>query len=227
MRLKVEQTIVLRQRRAEERKEKGLREYNRINDLVKAGKDDEALADTEKALVAFQDSPPTTRLLRNMRLHLLLTLPGRLEEGFRLANEEAVQAKMSQSSMAMISVAAQLLNAAEATAPGRRDQRLINLALVLIRDPSHSDLRGQPEHFYWDCYVGSQHLLGWAYHLRGDAARATEAIRDAIALVRGLKPPAGADEKQFAETAKQQLKDLEATLKEYSGKATSPKGNQR
>jgi hypothetical protein len=39
-------------------------------------------------------------------------------------------------------------------------------------------------------------------------------------MVRSLKPPAGADEAAlFAENTKQRLRRLEATMKEYSGKA--------
>jgi hypothetical protein len=82
--------------------------------------------------------------------------------------------------------------------------RLINLALVLIRDP----LRGDQ--------IDKQQLLGFAHHLRGDAARATGAIRDALAIVRDLKPPAGADAAQFAESTKQRLTILEAALHESS-----------
>ena len=51
------------------------------------------------------------------------------------------------------------------------------------------------------------------------AAGSHRAIRDAMVLVRDLKPPAGADEGQFAETIKHRLRDLEAILEEYSGEA--------
>jgi hypothetical protein len=76
--------------------------------------------------------------------------------------------------------------------------------------------------------IDKEELLGWAYHLRGDATRATGAIRKALVLLRGLKPPAGADEAaSFAENTKQRLRCLEATLKEYSRKAPAPPGDRR
>jgi hypothetical protein len=214
-RLKLEQAVVLRARRVEERKEKGLREYSRINDLAKAGKLDAALADTEKALATFRDCPSTSRLLLNMRLCLLAGLPDRREEVFRLATEEAVAAKVSGNSFAVIGTASTLLNAADGAAPGTRDKRLINLAVALLRDPS---LGGDQ--------IDKEELLGWAYHLRGDATGATGAIRKALTMVRGLKPPAGADEAaSFAENTRQRLRRLEATLEEYSRKAPPPQGN--
>jgi hypothetical protein len=216
-RLKLEQAVMLKARRVEERKEKGLREYNRINDLIKAGKLDVALAATEKALAVFQDSPSTTRLLRNARLYLLANLPGRREEAFRLATEEAVEAKISRNSFAMMATASTLLNAADGAAPGTRDKRLINLGMALLCDPS---LGGDP--------IDKEQLVGWAYHLRGDATRATAAIRKALEMVRGLKPPAGADEAaQFAKNTEERLRLLEATLKDYSGKAPPSAGDRR
>jgi hypothetical protein len=203
---------VLRARRVEERKEKGIREYNRINDLYKAGKTEAALTDTEKALMTFRDCPTTTKLLRNMRFCLLAGLPGRREEVFRLATEEAVAAKISTNSFAMIGTASTLLNAAEGAVPGNRDRRLIDLAMALLRDPS---LGGDQ--------IDKEQLLGWGYHLRGDATHATGAIRKALAMVRSLKPPAGADEAaQFAENTMRRLQYLEESLKKYSGVAPLP-----
>jgi tetratricopeptide (TPR) repeat protein len=225
MRLNVEQAIVLRARRAEEREKKGHREYNRINELIIAGKLDAALADTEKALVLFSDSPATTNLLRDARLYLLANLPGRREEAFRLATELAVEAKTRRNSDAMIGTASTLLNAAEGAALGARDKRLINLALALLRDPSLGDQMIGKEHLLGYDQIDKQQLLGSAYHLRGDATRAAAAIREALAMVRNQKPPAGADEAQFAESIKQRLSVLEATLKEYSEKVPPASGD--
>jgi hypothetical protein len=147
-----------------------------------------------------------------MRLSLLAGLPNRREELFQRATEEAVAAKMSGNSSAMIATAAVLLNAADGAAPGTQDKRLVNLAVALLRDPS---LGGD--------LIDKEELLGCAYHLRGDATRATGAIRKALAMVRGLKPPAGADEAaQFAENTKQRLRSLEESLKKYS-KESPPK----
>ncbi len=133
MRLKVEQTAALRLEKAEKRRQEGLHEYNRINDLIKAGKLQDALADTEKAFTAFQDCPSTKRLLRDAHFYLVASLPGRREEAFKIATEYAVEAKTSKQSTAMTSAAAQILNAAEGVEPGVRDRRLIDLALVLLR----------------------------------------------------------------------------------------------
>jgi hypothetical protein len=228
MRLKLEQAIVRRARRAEEREKIGRREYDRINELIIAGKLDTALAETVKALDTIRDCPRATERFREARFYLLANLPGRREEAFRLATDLAVESKVSRDCVAMNSTAATLLNAVEREAPGDRDKRLINLALALVRDPSHRDLDAKPDLFrFLDCRVGAQRLLGFAYHLRGDATRATGAIREAIALVRGLKPPAGTTEKEFAESTKEQLTDLEADLKKYSGEAPPPPGNRR
>ena len=195
------------------RKAKGFREYNRINDLIKAGKLDVALADTETALAAFHDSPSASRLLLDARLYLLANLPGRRDEAFRLATEHAVDAKISRDSTATIATAATLLNAADGSAPGTRDARLIDLAMALLCDPSFAGDQ-----------IDKEELLASAYHMRGDANRATGALRKALAMVRDLKPPAGVEESSsFAENTKQRLRSLEARLEEYSKASLPPR----
>jgi hypothetical protein len=147
------------------------------------------------------------------------------DEAFRLATELAIEAKMTRRSATMTNAAVNLLNAAEAAKPAARDKRLIDLALPLLRDSMPADLVNQPEHVLRDYEIGSLRLTGYAYHLRGDPARAAAAVREAMEMVKALKPPAGADEKQFAERARQRLRDLEANLKEYAGE--SPPADRR
>jgi hypothetical protein len=114
LRLMVEQEAALRIRRAGEREEKGRVEYNRINELIIAGKLNEALTATDRALVAYRGTPVTTDLLRGARLYLLANLPGQHDKALELATEMAVEAKMTGRSVSMTNTAMSLLNAAEA-----------------------------------------------------------------------------------------------------------------
>ena len=206
IRLKVEQEVQRRQLLAQERERLGRQEYKRINGLVIAGKLDSALAETEKALAAFRDTPKATNLFRMMHVHVLANLPGRSEEAFRLATELAVEAKMDGRREATSITVNTLLNAAECPATGARDKRLIDLSLELLRDPDGD----------WGDGSFRQELVGLAYHLRADSTRAKSAILDAIAKVRELKPPIGADGALFADETRQRLNILEKKLKEYS-----------
>jgi hypothetical protein len=149
-------------------------------------------------------------------------VPGKKDEAFKMATEMAVEAKMSKRSTTMTNIAVTLLNAAEATKPADRDKRLIDLAFPLLYDTLPTDLIDKPEHVIRDYEISTQRLVGYAFHLRGDPARATAAIREAMAKVKALKPPVGADEKQFAERSQQRVKDLEATLKEYTSETPPP-----
>jgi len=121
----------------------------------------------------------------------------------------------------MIGTASTLLDAAEGAAPGTRDKRLINLGMALLRDPS---LGGDTI----SRQISREELLGHGYHLRGDDSRATDAIRKALKIVRGLKPPADEDEAaRFAKNTDQRVRRLEAKLKEYSAKAPPSAGDRR
>jgi hypothetical protein len=148
-------------------------------------------------------------------VYLLANLPGQREKAFELALEMAIEAKRSRQSVAMSNTAVTLLNAAERAKPAERDARLIDLALPLLRDDSPVDLRDKPEPAATEHRIGALRLVGYAYHLRGEPARAAGSIREAMELVRGLKPPAGADEAAFARTSAERLKDLENCLKDY------------
>ena len=215
LRLKVEQEAVLRQRRVEEREEKGRAEYNRINELIIAGKLADALAETDKAITLYRDAPQTSELLRAARVYSLANLPGQREKAFELATEWAIEAKRSGRSTLMTNTGVSLLNAAERAKPSERDTRLIDLALPLLRDEAPTDLQGKPESAVSENRIVNLRLVGYAYHLRGDPKRAAGAIRDAMAMVRTLKLPPAADEAAFAERTAQRLKDLESILKEY------------
>ncbi len=212
LRLRVEQEATLRLKRMREREEKGCEEYERINDMARAGQLADALTQTEKALAAYQDCPKSAERLRMMRVFLLANLPGKREEAFKLATELAIEAKMSGREFVMVGTAKVLLSTAERT----RDTRFIDLALPLLGDPSHDpDLRGRPDELQ-DARISVLRLQGWAYHLRGDKSRATGSIRDAIAMIRDLKPPPDADAKKFAEDVRRRLEAFQTILKEYS-----------
>jgi hypothetical protein len=229
LRLKVEQEAALRLGQARERAEKGLQEAERINDLIAAGKMADALADTEKALISYRDCPEAMELLRFRRVVLLANLPGRREEAFRLATELAVEAKMSGRYFVRVNTAKGLLGTASFFEPGARDTRLIDLALPLLCDPSSRDLdlRHKPDDVLRDYQMTTLRFRGYAYHLRGNTARATGTIRDAIAIIRDLKPPSGADVKTFADKVQRQLQDLQGLLKEYSEKTPPSPKDQR
>jgi len=218
LRLKVEQEATLRLRQRNEREERGRDEYKRINEMVIAGKLVDALAETEKALAVYHGFPRATELLQGARVYLLANLPGKREEAFKLATELAIEAKMSGRWAAMANGARALLSAAEGAEAGVRDKRLIDLALPLICDPSPADpdLRHQSEDSLRNLQIVNLRTRGRAYHLRGDTARATGSIREAIEMIRALKPPPNADEKKFAEDVKQRLEQFQAILREYS-----------
>jgi thiol-disulfide isomerase/thioredoxin len=215
LRLKVEQEAVQRQRRMEEREEKGRAEYNRINELIIGGKLADALAETDRALAAFRDAPQSAELLQGARVYLLANLPGQREKAFELAAEMAIAARMSGRSTALTNTGVSLLNAAERAKPTERDTRLIDLALPLLRVETPADLNDKPESVVADHRIASLRLVGYAYHLRGDPKRATAAIREAMAMVRALKMPSGADATAFEARTAQRVKDLESILKEY------------
>jgi hypothetical protein len=99
--------------------------------------------------------------------------------------------------------------------------------LALLHDPAAGSPTDKQRDVGYDHQICKQHLLGYAYHLRGDANRATDAIREALAMVRGFKPPTGADERQFAEDIKEWIKILETALRQYTEKAASPPDDRR
>ena len=63
--------------------------------------------------------------------------------------------------------------------------------------------------------IGTLRLRGYAYHLRGDTARETASIREAMAMMRDQKPPPGADAKKFTEDVRKRLEAFQAILREY------------
>jgi tetratricopeptide (TPR) repeat protein len=217
VRLKIEQEAARRLRRAEEREEKGERECERINGLILAGELATALADTEKALAEYQGCPQATALLRDARIYLLANIPGKREEAFRAATELAIDVKVSGRSTDASNTAVTLLDAVAAQAPGSRDRRLVDLALALLRDLDPEDLRGKPGDALRDYQIDRLRLVGQAFHLRGDSARACAAIREALAKVRDLKAATGKNEARFAQGNAGRLCELQAALKEYSG----------
>ncbi len=174
----------------------------------------DALTQTEKALAAYHDCPKAVELFRQMRVFLLANLPGKREEAFQLATELAIEAKMSGRDMGMGNTAKMLLSTAERT----DDKRFIDLALPLLCDPSPTDpdLRGRPEHVLQGHRIATLRLRGYAYHLRGDTARATASVREAMAMIRDQRPPPGADAKKFAEDLRRRLEAFQAILGEYS-----------
>jgi thiol-disulfide isomerase/thioredoxin len=222
MRLRVEQGAVLRQRRQQEREDRGKEEYRRINKLVTEGKLADALAATEAAPVAYEDCPNATELLRGMKMYLLANLPGKREDAIALAIDLAIEAKLSGRSIRICNTAGSLLNAAERAPPKDRDQRLIDVAMVLLRDSDPLDLRGKPDQAIRSHRAWTLQLLGRAYHLRGDNARAVASIQDAIAIVAAQKPAPGEDEKEFAETMEEWLADLNRILTESKQSADPP-----
>jgi hypothetical protein len=217
LRLLVEQGAVLSVRRVRERAKAGSRAYQEINEKVIAGKLEEALSDTDKALAEYQGCPETKPLLRAMRVYLLANLPDRAEEAFGLATELAIEAKADGRSVTMTNTAASLLNAAERSAPGKRDSRLIDLALPLLLDEVPVDLRGKPADSIRDRRAHALRLTGLAYHLRGDQDKAMASIREAIDTLNAIKPPAGGDEARFTDAIRQRRVAYEAVLAEYGG----------
>ena len=217
LRLKVDQEAALRVRSAEEREERGRTEYQRINELIIAGKRQDALRAIEKALADYRDSPETAELLGAAQIYVLANLPGQRDKAFELATEMAIKAKETGQSSAMTRAALFLLNAADGAKPADRDTRLIDLGLALLRDDFPRDLRNQPAHVLDDYRIKSLQYIGYAYHLRGDPKRAASSLREAIAKVRALKPPPGIDAAVFAERSADRLKSLESSLKEYEG----------
>jgi hypothetical protein len=221
MRLKVEQEATRRQQRAEEREERGTREYERIDGLIRAGNLAAALADTDRALAQYQGCPQTTALLRDTRVYVLANLPGKREEAFRAAAERAVEAKVDGQSTRLSDTAQTLLNAVEHQPPAGRDRRMIDLALALLRDPEPTDLQGKPGNALPEYQIDRLRFTGLAYHLRGDSPRATAAVREALAKARALKAAVGEDQEKFARTNRRLLDALEMALKEYAGAVQS------
>jgi thiol-disulfide isomerase/thioredoxin len=223
MRLRVEQGAVLRQRRLEEREERGLAEYNRINrELIGPDKLADGLAETEKALAAYADCPEAVERLRGAKVYLLANLPGRREEAVELATDLAIAAALAGRGTLLTNTAANLLNAAERAGPKERDQRLVDLAITLLRDHEPSDLKGRPDNIVWSHKVATLRVLAWAYYLRGDRVRAIAHVRDAIAEAERRRPAAGEDEKAVAEAVKRRVAQLKEVLAEYE-QAAGPK----
>jgi thiol-disulfide isomerase/thioredoxin len=222
MRLKVEQGVVLRQRRLEEREERGRNEYNRINGMIVAEKLPEALAETEKALAAYADCPAATDLLDGAKLYLLANLPGKREQAVEWASDLAIRAVLSERSVRVSNTAAGLLNAADRGALKDRDQRLVDLAITLLRDSDPRDLKGRPDNVILSHKVGTLRQLAWAYHLRGDHVRAVAHVRDAIAEAQKRRPAFGEDEKAVTAEVARTVAGLKQVLTEYERASVPP-----
>jgi hypothetical protein len=223
LRLKVEQEAAMRLRRAEALDAKGRAEYNRINEIIIAGKLEEALAATDRALITYRGAPITTSLLRGARVYLLANLPGQREKAFELAIEMAVEAKMAGRSAALTNTAMSLLNAAERAKPADRDTRLIDLALPLLHANMPADMAARPDSVLRDYQIDCLRNVAYAYHLRGEHQRAVRSLEEAITMLRALKPPAGADPGAFAERIDSRIKTLEKQRNEYEPAASAPK----
>jgi thiol-disulfide isomerase/thioredoxin len=222
MRLRVEQGVALRQRRLREGEEAGSAEYKRVNDLVLAGKLREALAATDRAVPRYTGFPQATRLLRGMKMYLLANLPGRMEEAEAFAANLAIEARLSGRWVEVANSAVGLLNAAERPMPAERNQRLVDLAVVLLTGPEPDDLRAKPA---GEAQMARASLLGSlarAHHLRGDHRKAVVAIQDALVLTEKLKPDPGVDEKEFAAEQKQMTDYFRECLAEYRKAAGHP-----
>ncbi len=217
--VRVEQLAVLRSRLMEE---KGTKEYERINDLVIAGKFAEALSATNLALVAYKDSPHATKSFRYMQLGLLSKFPEKREEAFELGFQLTVQAKMSERWMDSTNMVRSLLETAESSKLQDRDQRLVDLALALLNGDDPFDLLGKPESEKRDAKVFNLSQLGRAYHLKGDQVRAASCIQELIQIIEAQKPPVGMDATEFAISTEKQLKKYRAILKEYSAGLPNP-----
>src|SRR6266404_1875160 len=102
---------------------------------------------------------------------------------------------------------------AETPAPEVRDNRLIDLSLVLLCDPlPGDDLKHETEQTRRLIQISTLRFRGWAYSLRGNNARAVDSIREAIAMIQELKPTPGEDEKKFAEGVSRRLDDFKEIL---------------
>ncbi len=215
MRLRLEQGAVRRQRRLEEKEERGAAEYNRVNKLIIAGKLTDALPAIDAALTAYADCPSARDLFRGARVYVLANLSGRRDEAVEAATDLAITAALTDRGMQIINAASTLLNAAEPAGPKDRDQRLVDLAIALLRDPEPADVRGQTGVVAYSYRVNRCHMLGWAYHLRGDRARAVAHIRQAIAEAEKRRPAAGEDAGAVAEKVKRRVAGLKESLAEY------------
>lgn len=221
LRLAVEQGAVLKRRKVEARAVQREEEFNRINKRIIAGEYEAALKDTEKALADFADSPAAVARFRNTKLYLLIVLPDRKEEAFKMACEMAVEAKAKDRSTDMTSLAVTFLNATETVLADKRDTRLLDLAIPLLNEEMPLDLRAdtpQAKRQFAGYAFFRHEQLARAYSLRGDKKQAAAAAQEAIELAKGMKPADGQDEKQFADNLKRRVDDLEAKLKEYNGK---------
>jgi hypothetical protein len=156
-------------------------------------------------------------------VYLLANLPGKREQAVDLATDWAITAALSGQSARIANTAAGLLNAAERAGPKDRDQRLVDLAVTLQRDTAPRDLDGRPENVVRSHRVGTLRRLAWAYHLRGDHARAVAHVREAIAEAEKRRPAPGEDEKTVAEEVKRSVASLKEVLAEYE-RATDPAG---
>lgn len=219
MRLRVEQGVALRERRRLAREAAGSAEYKRVNGLVIAGKLAGALAATDRALTQYAGCPNATGLLRRMKMYLLANLPGRKEEAVALATDLAIDARLSGRSIDVANTASSLLNAAEGATLVDRDQRLVDLAIVLLTGPDPDDLRGTPPGEAQQRRASSLGALGWAYHLQGDHPKAVVALQEALAITEKLKPDPGANEKEFAVEQKQAADFFRERLAELRGSA--------
>jgi thiol-disulfide isomerase/thioredoxin len=215
MRLRVEQGAALRERRLEEREEAGRAEYNRVNDLVIAGKLPEALAATDRALPRYAGCPQATERLRGMKTYLLANLPGRQEEAVALATDLAIEARLSGQCRVVARTADAFLDAAGRAAPAARDQRLVDLAIVLLAGPEPADLRGKPVGEAQRLRASTLETLARAYHLRGDRRRAIATVQEALAATEKQRPDPGTDEAQFAARQKRTIEYLKGRLAEF------------
>ena len=218
MRLKLEQGAIAALRRLNEREEKAGAEFDRINALVIAGKLSDALTATERALVTYDGCPQATNRFRRMKMYLLANLPGAEEQAVMLATELAIEARLSERWVNVHNTAKALLNAAARKGPLDRDQRLVDLAIALLRGRDPKDLRRSSVGEVSRLRTYTLGSLAWAYHLRGDQPRAVATIREALAMSEQWKLHPEEDENDFAEEQRETVNYFRECLGRYEGK---------
>ena len=224
MRLKLEQGAAKRERNAEQREEKARAEYNRINELLIAKKFAEALPATEAAIKEYADTPFGLELFRSAKFYILAKQPATKDAAVEFGLELALEAKLRWKEFRCTDVAGTLINAADDDDPKKRDARLLDLAIALLRDADENlrlYARGRSPAFLTSERVSIRWNLARAYDLRGDPAAAVRATEDAVKLLKESQPDTGQDPDAFAKERDARLARFAADLARYKKAAES------
>jgi hypothetical protein len=178
MNRRIEQRVAWLRRRVSEREIQAEEENRtRVTALIQRGELERATHALDQLIATYHDLPNTVQTFRARKLFVLGLVPGRGKEAFSLALELAVDARLS-GSPTVDAAANSIMNHYEKCLPENRDDRMLHLALALLDDPaipgeeSVRSLNMRSSHFQ---------AVARAWEFRGERARVSAALRQAIA----------------------------------------------